>query len=79
MILNVADVLFSPKIVPANTQKLLFDEGTLRSTYPFWKSADFALRVLEPPFISLTKSKISDEWFLVAQLESQDGSQTLER
>jgi hypothetical protein len=79
IILNVADVLFSPEIVPANTQKLMFDRGTLRSTYSFWKSADFALRVLEPPFISLTKSKFSDEWFLVAQLMSQDGSQTLER
>ncbi|KAF2685030.1 hypothetical protein K458DRAFT_387922 [Lentithecium fluviatile CBS 122367] len=79
VVLNVADILFSPEIVPANTQKLLFDGGTLRSTYSFWKSADSALRVLEPPFISLTKSNISDEWFLVARLMSQDGSQILER
>jgi len=79
IILNVADILFCPEIVPANTQKLLFDGGTLRSTYSFWKSADFALKVLEPPFISLTKSKISDEWFLVAQLVSQEGSQILKR
>lgn len=64
IILNVADILFCPEIIPANTQKLLFDGGALRSTYSFWKSADFALKVLEPPFISLTKSKISDEWLL---------------
>lgn len=79
IILNVADILFSPEIVPANTEKLLFNGGTLRSTYSFWKSADFELKVLEPPFISLTKSRISDEWFFVAQLVSQEGSQTLER
>lgn len=79
IILNVADILFSPEIVPTNTQKLLFNGGTLHSTYSFWKSADFELKVLEPPFISLTKSRISDEWFLVAQLVSRKGSQTLER
>lgn len=79
IISNVADILFSPEIIPANTEKLQFNGGTLRSTYSFWKIVGFELQLLEPPFISLTKSRISDEWFLVAQLVSQEGSQKLGR
>jgi hypothetical protein len=79
IILNVADILFSPEIVPVNTEKLIFNKGTVCSTYSYWKSTDFELKVLELPFISLTKSKISDEWFLVAQFVSQEGSQPFER
>jgi hypothetical protein len=33
IILNVANILFSLKIVSVNIEKLLFNEGTLSSTY----------------------------------------------
>ena len=35
IILNVADVLFSSKIVPIDTEKLLFNGGKLYSNYSF--------------------------------------------
>ena len=35
IILNIADVLFSPKIVPADIEKLLFNRGKLCSNYLF--------------------------------------------
>ena len=35
IILNVADVLFFPKIVPINIKKLLFNRGKLCSNYLF--------------------------------------------
>ena len=35
IILNVADILFSPKIVPADTEKLLFNRGKLHLNYLF--------------------------------------------
>ena len=71
IILNVADVLFSPKIVPTDTEKLLFNRGKLYLNYSFWKSTNFKFKVLKPPFISLTRSRIpwENKWFLVAQLE----------
>jgi hypothetical protein len=63
IILNIADIMFSPEIIPANTEKRLFNRGTLRSTYSFWRSDDFALNVQEPPFISLAKLKGSVNGF----------------
>jgi hypothetical protein len=35
IILNVADILFSPKIVPIDIEKLLFNRGKLYSNYSF--------------------------------------------
>ncbi|XTI87664.1 hypothetical protein V2W45_1239992, partial [Cenococcum geophilum] len=35
IILNVANVLFSPKILPINIEKLLFNRGKLCSNYLF--------------------------------------------
>jgi hypothetical protein len=58
IILNIADVLFSPKIIPIDIEKLLFNRGKLCLNYSFWKSTDFGFKVLKLPFISLTKSRI---------------------
>ena len=58
IILNVADMLFSPEIVPADTEKLLFNGGKLCLNYLFWKSTDFGFKVLKPPFILLTRLRI---------------------
>ena len=35
IILNVANILFSPKIVPADIEKLLFNRGKLHLNYLF--------------------------------------------
>jgi hypothetical protein len=35
IILNVANILFSPKIVPIDIEKLLFNRGKLRLNYSF--------------------------------------------
>ena len=35
IILNIANILFSPEIVPTDTKKLLFTRGKLRSNYLF--------------------------------------------
>ena len=67
IILNIADVLFSFKILPTDTEKLLFNRGKLRLNYSFWKSTNFRFKVLKPPFILLTRLRIpwQDKWFLV--------------
>jgi len=47
--LNIADILQCPEVIPVDIQKLLYDGDEPRSTYSFWKDADCALGVLEPP------------------------------
>jgi hypothetical protein len=58
IILNIADILFFSKIVPADTEKLLFNRGKLHLNYLFWKSTNFRFKVLELLFILLTRSRI---------------------
>ena len=81
IILNVANVLFFFKIIPTNTKKLLFNGGKLRSNYSFQKSTNFKFKVLKPPFILLTRSRIlqQDKQFLIAQLVSLESSQTFKQ
>ena len=80
IILNVADILDCPELIPVDIQKLLYDGDIFRSTYSFWKDIDSAPRVIERPFLTLTKSRIQgdDECFWIIHLESQSSFFKLE-
>jgi hypothetical protein len=78
--LNIADILHCPETIPVDIQKLLCDRDEPRSTYSFWKDPDCALRVLEPPSLALTKSRIpgNDECFWISRFVSDRGNSDFE-
>lgn len=79
IVLNIADIIFCPEIVPAKREKLISEKGIFYSTYSFWKDSKSEIKVLEPPLIWLTKSRNSDEWVLIAQFVPEGGYPVLER
>jgi hypothetical protein len=70
IILNIADILNCPELIPVDIQQLLYDGHKLGSTYSFWKDVDNAPKLIEPPSLVLTKSRIpgDEQYFWVLKL-----------
>lgn len=79
IVLNIADIIFCPEIMPAKREMLISEKGIFYATYSFWKDSESGIKVLEPPLIWLTKSRNSDEWFLIAQFVPEGEYPVLER
>ena len=79
IVLNIADIILCPEIMLAKREALISGKGTFYSAYSFWKNSELGIKVLEPPFIWLTKSRNSDEWFLIAHFVPEGGYPVLER
>ena len=79
IILNISDIIFSPEIVPIKIEKLLFSRGIFYSTYLFQRCLNLGLRVLEPPFILLTKLRNLDNQVFIIYFIPQEGFSILEQ
>jgi hypothetical protein len=73
VILNIADILNCPEVIPVDVQRLLYDGDELGSTYSFWKDVDNAPKLIEPPSLVLTKSRIpgDEQYFWALKLISE--------
>lgn len=58
IILNIANILNCPELIPVDIHQLLYDGDKFGATYSFWRGVDDTPRRLEPPSLGLTESRI---------------------
>lgn len=71
---NVSDVLVNPEVLPARLDRLFFSYGSLITRYHYWSFPQSSVMEIVPPMMSFRKSEKLNEWFLVVQFTTENGS-----